>query len=185
MSSARAASPTRFLTNARKSRWFATRVSTICGVGSDSSWSGSLIAVEALYRACNESAGTASCGRGRYESPTCRTLRMPRTSPSCASARTTCGAGRGGAGNAGGDAVDLSDASRDPARWARELPDLRDGARAQDGDRRGNGRPGARVDDEAVLDRRRAQRAARRVGHGRYARELAITRTAHACPRRV
>ena len=62
----------------------------------------------------------------------------------------------------------LPDASRDRAGRARRLPDLRHGARAQDGKRRGRGAErGAARHDAALLDQRRARLAAAGLGDGR------------------
>ena len=81
-------------------------------------------------------------------------------------------AGRAGAGR---HDLHLPDASGDPPGRAGLLPDLRHGARAADGDRRGRAEPRARRHDPALLDRARADGAGRRARDGR-----APDRPAHA-----
>ena len=56
---------------------------------------------------------------------------------------------------------------RDPAGWARQLPDLRHGAGAAGGHRRGGPQPRARRHDPAVLDRACPDLAGLHPGNGR------------------
>ena len=95
---------------------------------------------------------TASRGDARA-SERCRRGAARRSRAARKGARTRTGAGR--------NDLDLPDASRDPPRRVRDVPDLRHGARAADRRQRDGGRKRrAQGHDAPVLDRRRAHGAA-------------------------